>query len=153
MTRAARLGVRVGSLAAAGCLGLLLWAGTAAAQTATSAPAVGRTTMLSPEVEAHQRLVERLAVPVARGKPQAITAGLGDWQLLGHKREIRVPAQKSFYVAELRTGSVTTTIGKERVTRHTGDIWAVPAGQAMTVTLGPRQETGLLRILTLQPSR
>jgi len=142
--------------AGASCLSLLLLAGTAAnaaAQKATTAPAAGQTVMLAPDVEAHQRLAEQLTVPVARGRTQALTVGLGDWQLLGHKGEIRVPAQKFFYVAELRTGSVTTMIGSERVTRNTGDIWTVPAGQVMTVTLGPRQETGLLRILTLEPTR
>lgn len=108
---------------------------------------------LAPGVFATIRFSETLVVPRKEGPGLRVRTELGTWRLQSAAREIAVPAQ-GFYVAELRNGDVTTSVGvggKEQL-RHTGDIWTVAAGQTMIVKLvRPVQQNAMLRILSLAP--
>jgi len=128
---------------------LLLIPAAAAAQTAPHEGVPAPTQMLAPGVEASVRLAETLRVPAADGRMQPVEVTLGDWALSG-AHTIVVPAQRFFYVATLTSGSADVSVAGDKSARHSGDVWTVSPGKTMSLTLPPRGDRALLRILTLR---
>jgi hypothetical protein len=120
----------------------------AAAQTAPPADGTGATRTLAPGVQASTRFAETLRVPTKGGRTTALAVTLGDWGLSGG-HTIIVPPQRFAYVAVLTTGNAEVSIGDVKRTRLSGEAWTVAPGQTMTLTLPPRGQRALLRVLTL----
>ena len=115
----------------------------------TSDPTASRT--LAAHATATVRHSEALTVPKGTGADVNMQVTLGTWRLDTSKTQIEIPAQGD-YIAELRNGAVVTSIAGNQVTRNSGDIWSVKAGQAMTVSItGKKQHSALLRVFTLTP--
>jgi hypothetical protein len=82
------------------------------------------------------------------GDVESFRLSLGSLKLTG-ARSFEVPAM-GFYIASLVTGDITTSIGGQEATRHTGDSWSVDAGQSMTVQLQGRSESALLEVFKVE---
>jgi hypothetical protein len=66
----------------------------------------------------------------------------------GSKR-VQIPAS-GFYVATLVTNDVISVEGDQRVLRHTGDSWAVPAGQPLVLEPQGKNHTVLLEVFRVE---
>jgi hypothetical protein len=75
---------------------------------------------------------------------------LGDIKVSGSKR-VQVPPS-GFYVATLVTNDVISVEGDQRVLRHTGDSWVVPAGQPLVLEPQGKNHTVLLEVFRVEPS-
>jgi hypothetical protein len=75
---------------------------------------------------------------------------LGDIKANGRKR-VQVPPS-GFYIATLVTNDVISIEGDQRVLRHTGDSWAVPAGQPLVLEPQGKNHTVLLEVFRVEPS-
>jgi hypothetical protein len=130
---------------------MTLAASLCAAQVPTSGARPEQVTALAPGVTASTRLSEQLEVPRPQRARVSVRAELGTWQLRGATREIRVPPQ-GFYIAELGNGTVTTIINGKETERTAGDVWAVEAGETMTVRItNPKQQSALLHVFSVRP--
>jgi hypothetical protein len=108
------------------CLGLasiVLASSAAVAQLAELALGAAGTTR---GVSSAVRFATTAELPAPGGQVQTYRLALGDIKVSGSKR-VQVPAS-GFYVATLVTNDVISIEGDQRVLRHTGDSWAVPAG-------------------------
>jgi len=129
------------------CIALLSFCTLVAAQTVE--PTTSRT--LAPHATATTRHSEALTVPTGSGTSVNMQITLGTWRLDTSKTQIEIPPQGD-YIAELRGGAVVTSIAGNQVSRKSGDIWSVKAGQAMTVSItGKKQHGALLHVFTLLP--
>src|SRR5215831_10753953 len=90
------------------------------------------------EVTLAPGVVEATRFSAALGPERS--ASLGALSLFG-ARTFVVP-ERGFYIATLVSGDVETVIREEKVVRHPGDSWVVPAGATMAVSLlGHAQST------------
>jgi hypothetical protein len=100
-------------------------------------------------VTVSSRYTDKLQVR-SGGRTIGVTTELGSWRIEKVKQDIELPAQ-GFYIAELVNGSVITVIGGRETVRNSGDLWAVPAGEAMRVRIGgTKQENVLLHIFSIR---
>ena len=77
------------------------------------------------------RFATTAELPAPGGQAQTYRLALGDIKVSGSKR-VQVPPS-GFYVATLVTNDVISVEGDQRVLRHTGDSWVVPAGQPLVL--------------------
>ena len=75
---------------------------------------------------------------------------VGDIKANGRKR-VQVPPS-GFYIATLVTNDVISIEGDQLVLRHTGDSWAVPAGQPLVLEPQGKNHTVLLEVFRVEPS-
>jgi hypothetical protein len=73
-----------------------------------------------------------------------------DWYLARTPQGFQIPAQ-GFYLAQLRSGRVVTDIAGKSETRQAGDLWTVPAGVPMTVTIRRPGEGAQLQTIAINP--
>ena len=73
-----------------------------------------------------------------------------DWYLARTPKGFQIPAQ-GFYLAQLRSGRVVTDIAGKSETRQAGDLWTVPAGVPMTVTIRRPGEGAQLQTIAINP--
>jgi hypothetical protein len=99
-------------------------------------------------IVAATRFAGDVTLPAAAAQTESFRLSLGSLKLTG-ARSFEVPAM-GFYVASLVTGDITTSIGGQEATRHTGDSWSVDAGQSMTVQLQGRSESALLEVFKVE---
>ena len=130
-------------------LGLVLVAlasSAVVAQQADTAPGRAENTR---GVEASARFVATAALPQQGGQAQAFQLALGDVKVSGRKR-VEIPPS-GFYIATLVTNDLISIEGDQRVLRHTGDSWAVQAGQPLVLELQGKNHTVLLEVFRVEP--
>jgi hypothetical protein len=96
------------------------------------------------------RFATTAELPAPGGQAQTYRLALGDIKVSGSKR-VEVPPS-GFYVATLVTNDVISIEGDKRVLRHTGDSWAVPAGQPLVLEPQGKNHTVLLEVFRIEPS-
>jgi hypothetical protein len=132
------------------CLGfasIVLASSAAFAQQAEPAPGAAGTTR---GVASAVRFATTVELPAPGGQAQTYRLALGDIKVSGSKR-VQVPPS-GFYVATLVTNDVISVEGDQRVLRHTGDSWAVPAGQPLVLEPQGKNHTVLLEVFRVEPS-
>ena len=117
------------------------------AQQADTAPGRAENTR---GVEASARFVATAALPEQSGQAQTFQLALGDVKVSGRKRAEIPPS--GFYIATLVTNDLVSIEGDQRVLRHTGDTWAVQAGQPLVLELQGKNHTALLEVFRVEPS-
>jgi hypothetical protein len=132
------------------CLGfasIVLASSAAFAQQAGPAPGAAGTTR---GVASAVRFATTAELPAPGGQAQTYRLALGDIKVSGSKR-VQVPPS-GFYVATLVTNDVISVEGDQRVLRHTGDSWVVPAGQPLVLEPQGKNHTVLLEVFRVEPS-
>jgi hypothetical protein len=101
-------------------------------------------------VAAPIRFAVTAELPAQSGPTQTFRLALGDIKVSGTKR-VEVPPS-GFYVATLVTNDVVSIEGDKRVVRHTGDSWAVQAGQSLILEPQGKNHTVLLEVFRVEPN-
>jgi hypothetical protein len=101
-------------------------------------------------VAAPVRFVTTAEIPGPAGQTQKYQLSLGDIKVSGRKH-VEVPPS-GFYVATLVTNDVISVEGDQRVLRHTGDSWAVQAGQPLVLEPQGKNHTVLLEVFRVEPN-
>jgi uncharacterized cupin superfamily protein len=68
--------------------------------------------------------------PAKYGATQAVHVSVQSWGIAGQEHEIPL---RSFYVAHLLSGQISTTIDGQTTAHLPGDYWTVKAGASMRV--------------------
>jgi hypothetical protein len=95
-------------------------------------------------VEASARFAATAALPEQGGQAQTF-----QFARSGRKR-VEIPPS-GFYIATLVTNDLISIEGDQRVLRHTGDSWAVQAGQPLVLELQGKNHTVLLEVFRVEP--
>ena len=128
-------------------LASFLLVSSAAAQQAEAPREGGGTTR---GLASSERFATTAELPEPGGQPQTYQLTLGDVKASGKKR-IEIPPS-GFYVATLVTNDVISVEGGQRVLRHTGDSWAVQAGQPLVLEPQGKNHTVLLEVFRVAPA-
>lgn len=64
-----------------------------------------------------------------------------------HIEKFQIPFQ-GLLISQLRGGEMTTSIGDNRVERHEGDFWAVPAGDVMAIET--EDDAAILQLIAIE---
>ncbi len=94
------------------------------------------------------RFASTLSLPAKNGPAKSLSLSLGNLSLSGSRR-IEVPPM-GFYVATLVTADLVTTIGGQRVLRHTGNSWSVADGETMVIELQGRSESAVIEVFAVK---
>lgn len=130
-----------------GFASIVLASSAAFSQQAEPTPgAAGRTR----GVASTMRFATTAELPAPGGQAQRYRLALGDIKVSGSKR-VQIPPN-GFYIATLVTNDVVSVTGDQRVLRHTGDSWAVPAGQALVLEPQGKNHTVLLDVFQVEPN-
>ena len=89
-------------------------------------------------------------VPAAGEATTAMRLEVKDWALEKSPKGLQIPAQ-GFYIAQLRSGSVITTIAGKSRKRQAGDFWTVEGEQIMAVRLTAHCKAAQLRTIAINP--
>ncbi len=132
------------------CLGFaltVLASSAAFAQQAEPAPGAAATTR---GVASAVRFATTAELRAPGGQTQTYRLALGDLKASG-RTLVQVPPS-GFYIATLVTNDVISIEGDQRVLRHTGDSWAVLAGQPLVLEPQGKNHTVLLEVFRVEPS-
>jgi hypothetical protein len=125
---------------------VVLASSAVSAQQAEPAPGAPRTTH---GVASAVRFATTAELPAPGGQVKTYRLSLGDIKASGRK-SVQFPPS-GFYVATLVTNDVISIEGDQRVPRHTGDSWAVPAGQALVLEPQGKNHTVLIEVFRVEP--
>jgi quercetin dioxygenase-like cupin family protein len=100
--------------------------------------------LLPPTVRFHGDISLTSATGKA-AKPLSVT--IRQWSVPSGRTVERFP-ETGFVLVQLLAGKVTTNIEGKQQNRNTGDIWIVPAGASMAVTV--RREMAILETVAVQ---
>ena len=130
-----------------GFASIVLASSAAFSQQAEPTPRAGGATR---GVASTVRFATTAELPAPGGQAQRYRLALGDIKVSGSKR-VQV-APNGFYIATLVTNDVVSVTGDQRVLRHTGDSWAVPAGQPLVLEPQGKNHTVLLDVFQVEPN-
>jgi hypothetical protein len=130
-----------------GFASIVLASSAAFSQQAEPTPRAGGATR---GVASTVRFATTTELPAPGGQAQRYRLALGDIKVSGSKR-VQVPPN-GFYIATLVTNDVVSVTGDRRVLRHTGDSWAVPAGQPLVLEPQGKNHTVLLDVFQVEPN-
>ena len=130
-----------------GFASIVLASSAAFSQQAEPTPRAGGATR---GVASTVRFATTAELPAPGGQAQRYRLALGDIKVSGSKR-VQVPPN-GFYIATLVTNDVVSVTGDQRVLRHTGNSWAVPAGQPLVLEPQGKNHTVLLDVFQVEPN-
>jgi hypothetical protein len=130
-----------------GFASIVLASSAAFSQQLEPTPRAGGTTR---GVASTVRFATTAELPAPGGQAQRYRLALGDIKVSGTKR-VQIPPN-GFYIATLVTNDIVSVTGDQRVLRHTGDSWAVPAGQPLVLEPQGKNHTVLLDVFQVEPS-
>lgn len=93
------------------------------------------------------RFQGKLNLDGRNGKANQLSVSVKDWSLPSGRTIERFP-ETGFVLVQLLAGQVTTSIAGQRQDRHTGDIWTIPAGTSMSITV--KREMATLQTMAVQ---
>ena len=88
-----------------------------------------------------------LAPTATNANPKPLSVTIRQWSVVGGRAVESFP-ETGFVLVQLLAGKVTTNIGGVQQNRNTGDIWIVPAGANMAVTV--KREMATLETIAVQ---
>lgn len=71
-----------------------------------------------------------------------------DWHFVRTPEGVRIPSA-DFYLAQLKSGQIDTEMAGKKEHRKPGDIWAVAAGESMTVIFPLHSQSAQLQTITI----
>jgi len=126
----------------------LAFAAVLLASSAVSAQQDGTPTGATRNVVSAVRFTATANLPGQGDQTRTYRLSLGDIKASGRNR-VEIPPS-GFYVATLVTNDAFSIEGDRRVLRHTGESWAVPAGQALVLEPQGKNHTVLLEVLRVE---
>src|SRR5262249_11448758 len=83
-----------------------------------------------------QKFEGRTTTPAKEGVTQGVHVSVQSWKIAGHRDRDEVAQEiplRGFYVAQLLSGDISTTIDGQTTRRAPGDYWTVKTGATMQV--------------------